>query len=78
VIGGVAPAKEQNAEQALKNGAVDAGVTPDLLRDTAISLAKQKIHLVPNAGARDLTDWKSFTRREGLSSRPSSRRIDQE
>jgi 3-hydroxyacyl-CoA dehydrogenase/enoyl-CoA hydratase/3-hydroxybutyryl-CoA epimerase/enoyl-CoA isomerase len=37
----IASGKEQDAEQALKNGAVDAVVTPDLLRDAAISLVKQ-------------------------------------
>jgi len=39
----IASGKEQNAEQALKNGAVDAVVAPELLRDAAISLVKQCI-----------------------------------
>ena len=37
----IASGKEQNAEQALKYGAVDAVVTPESLREAAVSLVKQ-------------------------------------
>jgi 3-hydroxyacyl-CoA dehydrogenase/enoyl-CoA hydratase/3-hydroxybutyryl-CoA epimerase/enoyl-CoA isomerase len=39
----IASGKEQKAEQALRCGAVDAVVAPDLLRDAAVSLVKQCI-----------------------------------
>ena len=40
----IASGKEQDAEQALKCGAVDAVVAPELLRDAAVSLVKQCVN----------------------------------